>query len=134
MASTGLDSGTYDLVITSLVDEHLAELAPLYNEAHRLAAPRASMVLVGYHPQFIMATGMPTHFHGSSGEPIAIETHLHLLSDHVTAALEAGWALVEMKERLIDDTWLALKPKWARFKHQPISMAFVWQKAREDAS
>lgn len=134
VASTGLDSGAYDLVITSLVDEHLAELAPLYREAHRLAAPGASMVLVGYHPQFIMAAGMPTHFHGSSGEPIAIETHLHLLSDHVTAALEPGWALAEMQERLIDDTWLALKPKWARFKHQPISMAFVWQKAPEDAS
>jgi len=129
VTSTGLPSGPYDLVITSLVDEHLAELPPLYREAHRLAAPGASLVLVGYHPQFIMAAGMPTHFHGRSGEPVAIETHLHLLSDHVTAALEAGWVLVEMKERLIDDAWLALKPKWARFKHQPISMAFVWRKA-----
>jgi SAM-dependent methyltransferase len=131
LAATGLDGGAYDLVITCLVDEHLAELAPLYKEAHRLAAPRACLVLVGYHPHFIMAAGMPTHFHGGSGEPIAIETHLHLLSHHVTAGLQAGWTLVEMKERLIDDVWLRLKPKWAPFENHPIAMAFAWRKAPE---
>lgn len=129
VTSTGLAAGAYDLVISCLVDEHLAELPPLYREAHRLAAPGGRMVLVGYHPQFIMAAGMPTHFHEPSGEPIAIETHVHLLSDHATAALEAGWTLVEMKERLIDDAWLALKPKWARFRHQPISVAFAWRRS-----
>jgi SAM-dependent methyltransferase len=127
VASTGLDAGAYDLVITCLVDEHLADLTPLYQEAQRLAAPGAHLVIVGYHPHFIMAAGMPTHFHGRSGEPIGIETHLHLLSDHVTAGLRSGWTLVEMKERLIDDAWLALKPKWAPFKNHPISVAFVWR-------
>lgn len=131
LTATGLDTGAYDLVITCLVDEHLAELTPLYHEARRLAAPGACLVLVGYHPHFIMASGMPTHFHGGSGEPIGIETHLHLLSHHVTAGLQAGWTLVEMKERLIDDGWLRLKPKWAPFKNHPIAMAFVWRKAPE---
>ena len=37
--------------------------------------------------------GMPTHFDSASGEPVAIETHLHLLSDHIDAALAAGWEL-----------------------------------------
>ena len=48
-------------------------------------------MLVGYHPHFIMSSGMPTHFDDASGEPIAIETHLHLLSEHVNAAAAAGW-------------------------------------------
>ena len=129
VATTPFAAGAYDLVITCLVDEHLADLAPLYREASRLARPGAQFVLVGYHPQFIMVAGMPTHYDSATGEPIAIETHLHPISEHVTTAHEAGWTLAEMRERFIDDTWIALKPKWQRFRSHPISMAFVWRKA-----
>jgi SAM-dependent methyltransferase len=128
VSATGLEPGVYDLVVSCLVDEHLPRLQPLYREAGRLARPGSLYVLVGYHPHFIMAAGMPTHFRSASGDQIAIETHVHLLSDHVTAGLEAGWTLVEMRERVIDDRWLTLKPKWQRFRHHPISVAFVWRK------
>jgi SAM-dependent methyltransferase len=128
VASTGLESDAYDLAITSLVDEHLPTLEPLYLEAWRLVKPGGQYVLVAFHPHFIMASGMPTHFKNAAGEEIAITTHLHLLSDHVRAAFGAGWALVEMDERLIDDDWIALKPKWERYRNHPISAVFVWQK------
>ena len=128
VTATGLTSDEYDLVVTCLVDEHLPDLLPLYAEASRLACPGAAYVLVGFHPHFIMASGMPTHFDGASGEPVAIETHVHLLSEHITAGIAAGWMLVEMKERLIDDGWLALKPKWESLRGQPIAFAFAWRK------
>jgi hypothetical protein len=34
------------------------------------------------------------------------------LSDHVAAAHGVGLSLIEMRERLIDDRWVALKPRW----------------------
>jgi SAM-dependent methyltransferase len=126
VAATGLDPAAYDLVTTCLVDEHLPDLSPLYEEARRLAAPGATYVLVGYHPHFIMVSGMPTHFDSASGEPLAIETHVHLLSDHVSAGLGAGWQLVEMRERVIDGRWLELKPKWEALRGQPIAFALAW--------
>ena len=49
---------------------------------------------------------MPTHFKEADGEPVAIETYVHLFSDHVTAALAAGWQLAEMREQVIDDRWV----------------------------
>ena len=128
VAATGLDDEAYDLVVTSLVDEHLADLRALYAEAYRLAKPGASYVLVGYHPHFIMATGMPTHYESGSGESVAIETHLHLLSEHTDAALRTGWELAELKERVIDDVWVELKPKWEPLRHQPVAFAFVWRR------
>jgi SAM-dependent methyltransferase len=128
VASTGLASGAYDLVCACLVDEHLADLRPLYTEAWRLARPGGVLVLVGVHPHFVMATGMPTHYTADSGEPVAIETHVHLLSEHVTTALGLGWTLGEMQERVIDDGFLELKPKWARFRNHPIAYAFAWHK------
>jgi SAM-dependent methyltransferase len=126
VSSTGLDSAAYELVSVCLVDEHLAELQPLYREAWRLTRPAGFFVLVGFHPHFIMASGMPTHYTSGSGEPVAIDTHVHLLSEHVAAALDVGWTLREMKEQVIDDAWLRLKPRWERFRNHPIAFAFAW--------
>ena len=39
VAGTGLEGGTYDLVTTCLVDEHLRDLRPLYREGARLLRP-----------------------------------------------------------------------------------------------
>ena len=128
VAGTPLEDAAYDLVVASLIDEHLESLHPLYREAWRLARPGGAFVLVGFHPHFIMATGMPTHFTGASGEPLAISTFVHLLSDHVAAGLEAGWTLAEMREGVVDDRWIAVKPKWERFRHHPVSVAFAWRK------
>ena len=128
LAATGLPGGAYDLVISSLVDEHLPELGPLYREAWRLARPGGLCVLVGLHPHFIMTAGMPTHFTDATGTDIAITTHVHLVGDHLTAGLAAGWQLAEMREAVVDDAWIALKPKWERFRSHPVSAAYVWSK------
>ncbi|MBR8744027.1 class I SAM-dependent methyltransferase [Nocardiopsis sp. MG754419] len=126
--ATGLPGTSYDLVIASLIDEHLPDLAPLYGEAWRLARPGAHCVLVAYHPQFIMVSGMPTHFTDASGEDIAISTHVHLISDHVRAASAAGWRLTDLHEAVVDDAWVAAKPTWERFRGHPISAVFVWSR------
>jgi SAM-dependent methyltransferase len=130
VAASGLPGGAYGLVTTCLVDEHLADLGPLYREVARLAREGGLHVLVGYHPHFIMTAGMPTHYDRRPGEPVAIETYVHLLSDHVSAATAAGLGLLEMRERLIDDRWLALKPRWEPYLGHPVSFALVWRKGR----
>jgi len=130
LGASGLESGLYSLVTTSLVDEHLSDLHPLYRESARLANPEGAHVVVGFHPFFIMKSGMPTHFDAPDGTPLAIETHLHLFSEHVLAALSAGWTLTEMHEQVIDDRWIARKPQWASLRDVPVSFAAVWRRAR----
>src|SRR5262249_53687113 len=127
VAATGLADGAYDVVASCLVDEHIRELPPLYRETSRLLRPGGFHVLVGYHPHFIMTAGIPTHFDRAPGEPVAIETYVHLISDHVAAARAAQLSLIEMRERLIDDRWIALKPRWAPYRNHPVSFAMVWQ-------
>jgi SAM-dependent methyltransferase len=128
VTATGLAAGSYNLAIASLIDEHLEDLRPLYREAWRLTADEATFVLVAFHPQFIMVSGMPTHFTNAAGEDLAISTTVHLVSDHVTAALAVGWQLAELREAVVDDQWVALKPKWERFRGHPVSAAYVWRK------
>jgi SAM-dependent methyltransferase len=129
VGATPLGAGAYDLVTTCLVDEHLADLRPLYRESARLVTHGAHVV-VGFHPFFIMTAGMPTHFDGADGKPVAIETHVHLLSEHVAAAMAAGWQLAELHEQVIDQNWIAKKPKWHQFRDVPISFAMVWKTSR----
>jgi SAM-dependent methyltransferase len=117
----------YPLTVMSLADEHLVDLAPLYREVSRASGPAAQFVLVGYHPYFLMA-GIPTHFDRAGREPAAIESHVHLFSDHVRAATAAGWSLQEMDEGLIDGEWLSQKPKWRQYLHRPVSFVLVWRK------
>jgi SAM-dependent methyltransferase len=126
VVASGLESHAYDVVTCSLVDEHLEDARPLYAEAARLLRAGGAFVHVGYHPHFIMASGMPTHFDGSDG-PVAIETHIHQLSEHVASGLDERLELVELRERIIDDAWVALKPKWDRLRGHPVSFAFVWR-------
>jgi SAM-dependent methyltransferase len=127
VAAVEAPGGAYDLVTMLLADEHLAELAPVYREAARLAAPDGRFVLVGFHPWFLMS-GVPTHFDRGPGDPVAIESHVHLFADHVRAAHAAGWRLAEMEEGVIDDDWIAAKPKWADRRDYPVSFAFVWER------
>lgn len=127
VSSTGLAPETYDLCIQSLADEHLPDLRPLYREVARVTKGGGCFVIVGFHPQFLMA-GVPTHFERAPGEPVAIRSYVHILSDHVKAAHAFGWSLSEMDERLIDDAWLTKKPKWQPYFGLPISFAMVWRK------
>lgn len=127
ITATGLPGDRYDLITQSLADEHLPDLAPLYRETFRLARPGGGFVLVGYHPFFLMS-GIPTHFDRAPDDPVAIESHVHLFSDHVGAAQAAGWRLAALEEGVIDDAWAAQKAKWEKYRDRPVSFAFVWLK------
>ena len=105
----------------------LAELGPVYREAARLLQTKGAFMLVGYHPFFLL-NGMLTHFHGPDGSATAIESHVHLFADHFRAARQADLALVELDECLIDEAWLATKPKWRRYLGWPASFAMVYRK------
>jgi SAM-dependent methyltransferase len=129
VTATGLDGGTYDLCIQSLADEHLPDLDSLYQEVTRLTRPGGTFVIVGFHPQFLMA-GVPTHFDRGQDDPVTIRSYVHLLSDHVKAAISRGWSLLEMDEGLVDDDWLRKDAKWERHAGQAISFVMAWRRRR----
>jgi SAM-dependent methyltransferase len=128
-AATGLSSSTYDLATLVLADEHIADLGPVYREAWRLLRANGALVIVGYHPFFLM-NGMPTHFHREDGEAITIESHVHLFAEHFSAGCATGLTMVELHECVIDEEWLTTKPTWRRYLNWPASFAMVWRKHR----
>jgi SAM-dependent methyltransferase len=128
LAATPLASGAYRLCTMALADEHLASLAPVYREAARLLAPGGQFLLIGYHPFFLL-NGQLTHFHRADGSALTIESHLHLFSEHHQAGRAAGLALETVEECVIDEAWLATKPKWRPYLNWPVSFALVWRRS-----
>jgi SAM-dependent methyltransferase len=128
VGDTGLPASSFDLVTQSLADEHLQSVTPLYNESARLLRPGGHFVIVGYHPYFLLS-GQPTHYHRTTDDaPVTIRSYVHFFSDHVSAALGAGFTLVEMHERIVDDAWIASKPKWEKYRDRPTSFIMVWRR------
>ncbi|HEY4122204.1 MAG TPA: class I SAM-dependent methyltransferase [Byssovorax sp.] len=123
--STAQPDAAYDVCTQSLACEHLPDVAPLYAEAARVTRPGGRFVLVGYHPHFMMM-GIPTHFDRAAGVSVAIDTHLHHLSEHAKAARAAGFSIESLDESVVDEALLAIKPKWAKFAGQPMTFCFVF--------
>lgn len=126
--NSGIKAESYDLCIQVLADEHMPDISPLYAEAARVIKNNGYFVIVGYHP-FFLINGIITHFHEENGDPLAIESYVHLFSDHIKAALKSNLVLSEMEEGIVDGEWLAKKPKWTRYKNWPVSFSFVWNKS-----
>lgn len=125
--NTPFQSARYDVVTMALADEHLPDMRPLYKEVGRITRSQGYFVIIGYHPYFLL-NGVPTHFHRLTGEPVTIQCYVHLFSDHVQAALEVGWSLIEMHEGIVDEECVVRKPNWERYMNWPITFAMVWQK------
>ncbi len=73
------------------------------------------------------AHGIPATFEQPTGEVTAIEGYVHLFSEHVQAANAYGWLLRELYERLIEEEWIARRPRAARRLGWPVSYACHWQ-------
>jgi SAM-dependent methyltransferase len=126
--TTGLVGDNYDLAVSSFAICHIADLKGFYTEAARLIRPTGRVVLVDYHP-FMLLKGVPTHFDGPTGEPVAIANVIHLFGDHVDAGRGVGLALLELREQLVDAEWVRQNHRMASHAGQPVSFAMVW--ARE---
>lgn len=125
--NSGIQAESYDLCIQALADEHIADISLLYSEVSRIVKCNAYFIIVGYHPFFLM-NGVITHFHKQNGDPLAIESYVHLFSDHVKAAYKANFILLEMNEGVVDSEWIAKKPKWNKYRNWPVSFSMVWKK------
>ena len=90
-----------DLVIANLVLEHIADLAPLMQEAARVLRCGGVLYLSELHP-FRQLKSSQARF-TIDGETTYVDAFLHTISDYVSPALASGFVLREMIEALEDN-------------------------------
>lgn len=91
---------TFDLVVTNLVLEHIADLTPVFTEAYRVLANGGQFFISELHPVKQYLGGKATFYRDQ--QPTEITAFIHHISDFVTAGLTAGFTLIALREHWHD--------------------------------
>ncbi len=96
MASWDFTSKTFDLVVCSLVLEHIENLKPIFRNIAKHMAPNGVLYIGELHPSK-QYTGSSAKFETSEGEQV-VSAFTHHISDFTEAAIEQGLQLETIKE------------------------------------
>jgi len=91
------DDQAYDLLVCSLVLEHMEDLSFIFREAARVLAPNGRFLIHELHP-FRQYEGKKARFQRGQ-EVTEIPAYIHHISDFVNAASASGLRLVTLDER-----------------------------------
>jgi ubiquinone/menaquinone biosynthesis C-methylase UbiE len=87
-----------DLITCNLVLEHLEDLSFVFSEARRVLRPGGAFFVCELHP-FRQLQGKQAHFvNPETGEVEKVRSHLHDVSDFLTAALGVGLVLARAQD------------------------------------
>lgn len=92
------DDRAIDVVLGSLVLEHVADLAPVFAEAARVLRPGGTLFLCELHPERQRRGGQAHFTDAASGETVHVPAFRHWVSEYVNAALAAGLVLERLGE------------------------------------
>lgn len=93
-----LPDRSVDVVVGTLVLEHINDLAPIYAQARRVLREHGQLFLCELHP-FRQLRGGQAHFtDAATGELVHVAAFVHSTSEYVTAALADGFTLRSLSE------------------------------------
>jgi ubiquinone/menaquinone biosynthesis C-methylase UbiE len=113
-----------DLVLCSLVLEHLPDLRSIMREFARIARPGGRIVLADFHPE-MFRRGLHARFRaGNDADKVQIEGIDHTISDYVMAILDAGLQIVTMAEYVMDAETAARSASASKYLGEPMLLTF----------
>lgn len=123
-------------LVCTLALEHLDELGPAYAEFARVLRPGGHAVISTLHPVMSELFGWSAWFLDAADHSREVRTHLHSISDHLNAAIAAGF-VVEccVEERISAELADLLAPGGvktagrAAYTGAPLVLAFRFRQA-----
>jgi SAM-dependent methyltransferase len=113
-------AGTFDLVVSGLVLEHLRALAGFFREAHRVLVPSGRAVVSAMHPAMFLRGSQARFTDPESGQIVQPGSVPHSLGDFVMAAVNAGFSLEGVDEHAPDDAFAARYPRAVKYVGWPM--------------
>jgi ubiquinone/menaquinone biosynthesis C-methylase UbiE len=112
--------GTFDLVVSGLVLEHLRELSPFFAEVHRVLGSGGRAIVSAMHPAMFLRGSQARFTDPESGTVIAPGSLPHQLSDFVMAVLRAGFVVDGIDECSPDEPFAELFPRAGKYVGWPM--------------
>jgi ubiquinone/menaquinone biosynthesis C-methylase UbiE len=112
--------GAFDVALSCLVLEHIADLGAFFREVRRVCRPGGRAVLTAMHPA-MMLRGITARFADpATGRDVRPRSYANQLSDYVMAATRAGWRFEHLGEHAVDEQLAATTPRAQRYLGWPL--------------
>src|SRR5262249_46484492 len=112
--------GTFDLVVSGLVLEHLRELDGLFAEARRVLKLGGRAVITAMHPAMFLRGAQARFADPASGEVVQPGSVPHSVSAFVMAAIRAGFKVDAMDEYAPDEKFAEHVSRAAKYVGWPM--------------
>lgn len=113
-------AGQFDLIVLSLVIEHIKSLENYFSGIRLAAAPCADIYVSGLHPAMHLM-GISARFKNKENTAhIMPESSCHSLSDIFNAAVEAGLKVTRIEEHVVDEQLIGQCEKARRYAGLPL--------------
>ncbi len=106
-----LADGTADVVVITLVLEHVDDLRPVMAEVARVLRPDGEVGVCEYHPFRQLEGGQARFQPEDGGEEVRIPAYLHTVTEFVKAGLEADLELTSLRQWFDPDDREAARPR-----------------------
>ena len=114
------DNEQFDLIVSSLVIEHITALESFFASIKRVAASGSDIYITGLHPTMHLM-GISARFKNKQDtEHILPKSSCHSLSDIFNAAVAAGLKVTQIEEHHVDDQLINESPKAERYRDMPL--------------
>ncbi len=115
-----LPAGTFDLVVSGLVLEHLRDLDGFFREARRMLVPGGRAVVSAMHPAMFLRGSQARFTDPDSGQVVQPGSLPHQLGDFVMAAVQAGFRIDQIGEHAPDEAFAARYPRAEKYIGWPM--------------
>ncbi len=112
--------GSFDLVVSGLVLEHLRELGGFFMEARRVLRPGGWAVVSAMHPAMFLKDTQARFTDPTSGEVVVPGSVPHTIGAFVMAAVRAGFRLDGVDESAPDAAFVECYPRAAKYVGWPM--------------
>lgn len=113
-------SGSFDVVVSGLVLEHIRELEPFFAETRRVLLASGRAVFSAMHPAMFLRGAQARFTDPASGELVQPGSISHSIGAFVMSAVTAGFRPLAIVERAPDDAFAAAYPRAARYVGWPM--------------
>jgi malonyl-CoA O-methyltransferase len=115
-----LPEGSFDLVVSGLVLEHLRDLGEFFQESRRMLRPEGRAVISAMHPAMFLRGSQARFTDPESGQVIQPGSLAHQLGDFVMAAVQAGFGIDRIGEHAPDAAFAARYPRAEKYVGWPM--------------
>ena len=124
------ETGQFDMVVSGLVLEHIADLAHYFSEIARVLGNPGRAVVSAMHPAMFLRDSQAQFTDPNSGEEVRPGSLSHQLSDVVMGAVSASLELVHFAEHSADAQLAEDFPRSEKYVGWPMLVLFQFHTQR----